>query len=123
MIPSRSPASTVKVTPRTAVSPPKRLVTPSSLSTGPPAPPAGPEPGQPLGGEAHDQDQHRAVDDEVHPGEAGLDAGEGGPQVGLEDGDEDGAQEGPEGGAGAADDGVKGEPDGEVHREHVEGVH
>src|SRR2546430_15363 len=40
MMPSRSPARTSRLTARTAVRPPKRLVTDSSVSTVPPRPPA-----------------------------------------------------------------------------------
>src|SRR5690242_18938532 len=97
MMPSRSPARTSRLTARTAVRPPNRLVTASSVSTIPPRPPARGDARQPLGREAHDQDQHGAVDDEVDAGEARRGAGERRAQVGLERGDQHRAEEGPEG--------------------------
>src|SRR2546425_2607955 len=64
MMPRRSPRRTSRLTSRTAVRPPKRFVTRSSVSTGPPGPQATGDTGQALGGEPHDEDEGRAVDDE-----------------------------------------------------------
>src|SRR5574341_2641334 len=115
MMPSRSPARTSNETSRTAVSPPKRLVTRSSVSTGPPRPQAGDDAGQPLGHEAHDEDQRDAVDDQVDAGEAGLHARERGAQVRLERRDQDGTEVGAQRGAHPPDDRVQREADREVH--------
>src|SRR5437016_8935480 len=114
MMPSRSPRRTARLTPRTAVSPPKRFVTDSSVSTVSPRAPAGGDAGHALRREPHDEDQHDAVDDQVDPGEARLDARERGAQVGLERGDEERAEKGAERRAHAADDAVEREADGEV---------
>src|SRR5262245_22108084 len=123
MIPSRSPAPTVKLTSRTAVRPPNRLVTPSSVSMRLSYPQARRQPHQALRDEADDQDEGDAIDDQVDSGEAGLHARKGGPQVRLQGGDEQRSQEWAEGGAHAPDDRVEGEPDRQVDREDVEGVH
>src|SRR2546421_401775 len=72
MMPSRSPARTSRLTARTAVRPPKRLVTASSVSTRPPRPKPAGDAREPVGRESHDEDQHDAVDDQVDPGEARL---------------------------------------------------
>src|SRR2546427_1916694 len=69
MMPRRSPWRTWRLTSRTAVRPPKRFVTRSSVSTSSPGPEAPGEADQSLGGEAHHEDEGRAVDDEVDPGE------------------------------------------------------
>src|SRR5438034_8673273 len=122
MMPSRSPRRTSRLTPRTAVSPPKRFVTDSSVSTVSPRAPAGGDAGHALRREPHDEDQHDAVDDEVDPREARLDERERGAQVGLERGDEERAEKGAERRAHAADDAVEREADGEVDREHVRGI-
>ncbi len=66
--------------------------------------PAGPaagslRPGQPLGDEAHDQDQDGPVDDQVDAGEARLHAEKRGAQIRLQRRDEDRAEEGAERGA------------------------
>src|SRR2546425_7541400 len=101
MIPSRSPRPTSSVTARTAVSPPKRLVTDSSASTvhlG--ARRGGATGAQPrrnaadaVGREAHDQDQRGAVDHDIDAGQPGLHPGEPGAQIGLERRDQDGPEE------------------------------
>src|SRR5206468_1126096 len=122
MIPRRSPRRTSRLTARTAVRPPKRFVTPSSVSTGSPGSKAIGEAGQALGGEPHDEDEGRAVDDEIGSGEPGLQAREGRAQVRLERRDQDRADEGAEGGAHSPDDRVQREPDREVDREDVERV-
>src|SRR5437867_1623175 len=119
MMPSRSPRSTRSVTPRTATSPPNRLVTPSSASTRT-LPPRRPrptrrDPGEPVGREADDEDQRGAVDDEIDPGESGLDARERRAQVRLERRDQDRAEERAEGRPHPADDRVEREADREVH--------
>src|SRR5436853_492213 len=59
MIPRRSPRRTSRLTSRTAVRPPKRFVTRSSVSTDPPGPQATGDTGQALGGEPHDEDEGR----------------------------------------------------------------
>src|SRR5213596_1583620 len=123
MMPRRSPWRTWRLTSRTAVRPPKRFVTRSSVSTNSPGPPTTGEPDQSLGGEPDDEDEGRAIDDEIDPGEAGLHARERRAQVRLERRDQDRAEEGAEGGAKTADDRVQREPDREVDREDVEGVH
>src|SRR5438128_199141 len=123
MMPRRSPWRTWRLTSRTAVRPPKRFVTRSSVSTSSPGPEAPGEADQSLGGEAHHEDEGRAVDDEVDPGEPRLEARECRAQVRLERRDQDRAEEGAEGGAQTADDRVQREPDREVDREDVEGVH
>src|SRR5213592_3639995 len=122
MIPRRSPRRTSRLTARTAVRPPKRFVTPSSVSTGSPGSKATGEAGQALGGEPDDEDEGRAVDDEIGPGEPGLQAREGRAQVRLERRDQDRAEERAEGGAHPPDDRVQREPDREVDREDVERV-
>src|SRR5919108_4674530 len=114
MMPSRSPGRTSRLTARTAVRPPKRLVTASSVSTRPPQPEPAGDARDPLGRESHDEDEHDAVNDQVDPGEARRHAGERRAQVRLERGDEDGAQEWTERGAHAADDAVEREPHGEI---------
>src|SRR5438105_5840335 len=119
MMPSRSPARTSRLTARTAVRPPKRLVTDSSVSTVPPRPPAPGDARQPLRREAHDEDQHDAVDDQVDARETRLGAGERGAQVRLERRDQHGAEEWPQRRAHAADDAVEREAHGEDDREHV----
>src|SRR5256885_12305869 len=81
MMPRRSPRRTSRLTSRTAVRPPKRFVTRSSVSTGPPGPQATGDTGQALGGEPHDEDESRAVDDEIDAGEPGLQTREGRAQV------------------------------------------
>src|SRR5882724_8586084 len=113
MMPSRSPAWTSRLTARTAVRPPKRLVTDSSVSTVPPRTPPRGDARHAFRREPHDEDQHDAVDDQVDAGEARLDAGEGRAQVRLERGDEQRAEERPQRGAHAADDAVEREADGE----------
>src|SRR5437016_12942815 len=123
MMPRRSPWRTWRLTSRTAVRPPKRFVTRSSVSTSSPGSEAPGEADQSLGGEAHHEDEGRAVDDEVDPGEPRLEARECRAQVRLERRDQDRAEEGAEGGAQTADDRVQREPDREVDREDVEGVH
>src|SRR5205814_3632653 len=123
MMPSRSPARTSRLTARTAVRPPKRLVTASSVSTRPPRPKPAGDAREPVWRESHDVDQHDAVDDQVDPGEARLHAGERGAQVRLERRDEEGAQERTERGSDAADDAVEREADGQIDREHVRGIH
>src|SRR5882724_5127106 len=123
MMPSRSPAWTSRLTARTAVRPPKRLVTDSSVSTVPPRTPPRGDARHAFRREPHDEDQHDAVDDQVDAGEARLDAGEGRAQVRLERGDEQRAEERPQRGAHAADDAVEREADGEVDREDVRRVH
>src|SRR5947209_8122311 len=122
MMPRRSPWRTWRLTSRTAVRPPKRFVTRSSVSTSSPGPEAPGEADQSVGGEAHHEDEGRAVDDEVDPGEPRLEARECRAQVRLERCDQDRAEEGAEGGAQTADDRVQREPDREVDREDVEGV-
>src|SRR5437773_10475417 len=72
MMPRRSPRRTSRLTSRTALRPPKGFVARSSVSTGPPGPQATGDTGQALGGEPHDEDEGRAVDDEIHAGEPGL---------------------------------------------------
>src|SRR2546421_10621171 len=107
MMPSSSPACTSRVTLRTAVRPPNRFVTFSSWSIGPPhAKPCG-DSGEPLGGEADDENEHDAVDDEIDAAKAGLHAGERRSQIRLERRDQDRAEEGPEGGADSSDDAVQ----------------
>src|SRR6185503_13418747 len=81
MMPSSSPARTSRLTLRTAVRPPKRLVTDSSASTEAPGAHAGGDAGDALGREAHHEDEHRAVQDEVDAREPRLDAGKRGAQV------------------------------------------
>src|SRR2546427_1696911 len=122
IMPRRSPWRTWRLTSRTAVRPPTRFVTRSSVSTSSQAPEAPGEADQSLGGEAHHEDEGRAVDDEVDPGEPRLEARERRAQVRLERRDQDRAEEGAEGGAQTADDRVQREPDREVDREDVEGV-
>src|SRR5213594_1402850 len=107
MMPSRSPARTSRLTARTAVRPPKRLVTASSVSTRPPRTEPARDPGEPLGRESHDEDQHDAVDDEVDPGEPRLESGERRSQICLEGRDEQRAEERSERGSHAADDAVE----------------
>src|SRR2546421_286381 len=76
MMPSSSPACTSRVTLRTAVRPPNRFVTFSSWSIGPShAKPRG-DSGEALGCEAHDEDEHDAVDDEIDAAEAAARGGE-----------------------------------------------
>src|SRR5438132_4602137 len=99
MMPRRSPRRTSRLTSRTAVRPPKRFVTRSSVSTGPPGPQATGDTGQALGGEPHDEDESRAVDDEIDAGEPGLQTREGRAQARLERRDQDRAEEGAQGGA------------------------
>src|SRR2546429_57685 len=102
MMPSRSPARTSRLTSRTAVRPPKRFVTRSSVSTDSPGrSKASGEPDQSLGGEPDDEDEGRAVDDEIDPGESGLHARERGAQVRLERRDQHRAEKGAEGRAAA----------------------
>src|SRR5213593_2537231 len=84
MMPSRSPAPTSRLTARTAVRPPKRLVTASSVSTHPPRPEPAGDACEPLGRKSYDQDEHDAVDDQVDTGEARRDAGECCAQIRLE---------------------------------------
>src|SRR5437867_267034 len=122
MMPRRSPRRTSRLTSRTAVRPPKRFVTRSSVSTGPPGPQATGDTGQALGGEPHDEDEGRAVDDEIDAGEPGLQTRERRAQVRLERRDQDRAEEGAQGGAHPPDDRVQREPDREVDREDIEGV-
>src|SRR5207249_813173 len=122
MMPRRSPRRTSRLTLRTAVRPPKRFVTRSSVSTGPPGPQATGDTGQALGGEPHDEDEGRAVDDEIDAGEPGLQTRERRAQVRLERRDQDRAEEGAQGGAQPPDDRVQREPDREVDREDIEGV-
>src|SRR6266705_1561489 len=122
MMPRRSPRRTSRLTLRTAVRPPKRFVTRSSVSTGPPDPQATGDTGQALGGEPHDEDEGRAVDDEIDAGEPGLQTRERRAQVRLERRDQDRAEEWAEGGAHPPDDRVQREPDREVDREDIEGV-
>src|SRR5437016_14288447 len=93
MMPRRSPRRTSRLTSRTAVRPPKRFVTRSSVSTGPPGPQATGDTGQALGGEPHDEDEGRAVDDEIDAGEPGLQTRERRAQVRLERRDQDRAEE------------------------------
>src|SRR5437899_10482043 len=107
MMPRRSPWRTWRLTSRTAVRPPKRFVTRSSVSTSSPGPEAPGEADQSVGGEAHHEDEGRAVDDEVDPGEPRLEARECRAQVRLERCDQDRAEEGAEGGAQTADDRVQ----------------
>src|SRR5947208_2635038 len=122
MMPRRSPRRTSRLTLRTAARPPKRFVTRSSVSTRPPAPEATGDTGQALGGEPHDEDEGRAVDDEIDAGEPGLQTRERRAQVRLERRDQDRAEEGAQGGAHPPDDRVQREPDREVDREDIEGV-
>src|SRR5213594_2533093 len=122
MMPRRSPWRTWRLTSRTAVRPPKRFVTRSSVSTSSPGPEAPGEADQSLGGETHHEDEGRAVDDEVDAGEPCLEARERRAQIRLERRDQDRAEEGAEGGAHTADDRVQREPDREIDREDVEGV-
>src|SRR5437762_10836332 len=117
MMPSRSPARTSRLTARTAVRPPKRLVTRSSVSTDSPGANASGEPDQSLRGEPDDEDEGRAVDDEIDPGEPGLHARERRPQVRLERRDQHRAEKGAEGRAQSPDDRVQREPDREVDGE------
>src|SRR5919198_3217019 len=84
MMPTRSPGRTSRLPSRTAVSPPKRFVTRSSFSTGPPGPGATREARQAVGGEPHDEDEGGAVDDEIDAGEPRLQARERRAQVRLE---------------------------------------
>src|SRR5438093_11775352 len=129
MMPTSSRSRTSSETARTAVRPPKRLVTFSSVSTRPsstgrpPRAQACRDSRQALGSPADDQDERGAVDDEIDAGEARLHAREGGSQVGLEHGDEDGPEVRPECRADTADDRVEGAPDRQVHREHVGGAY
>src|SRR2546423_1671289 len=67
MMPSRSPRRTSRLTARTAVRPPKRLVTDSSVSTVPPRTPPRGDARPALQREAHDEGQHDAADDQVDP--------------------------------------------------------
>src|SRR5262249_58454400 len=114
MMPTSSRSRTSSDTARTAVRPPKRLVTPSSVSTsssgasGCPRAQLRRDPRQALGRPAHDEDQRGAIDDEVDAGEAGLHARERGSEIRLEHGDEDGAEVGTDRRAYAADDRVEG---------------
>src|SRR5919108_3968859 len=112
MMPSRSPARTSRFTARTAVRPPKRLVTASSVSTRAPRPHPARDTSEALGCEPHDEDQHDAIDDQVDPAEARLHAGERGAQVGLERRDEQRAEERAQRGAHTADDAVEREAHG-----------
>src|SRR6266536_1007810 len=128
MMPTRSPSPTSKLTSRTAVRPPKRLVTRSSVSmlthstaSSPRADPRR-DAHQALGCPAHHQDEDRSVDDEVDPREAGPEARELRAQVRLEGRDQQRAHERAERRAEAPDDAVQREADREVDREHVEGV-
>src|SRR5262245_17543485 len=70
MSPKRSPARTDRVTPFSAVKPPKRLTSPSTSSSAPAtasaAPPPPRESEDPLGGEDHEGDEHDAHDEQVH---------------------------------------------------------
>src|SRR6266513_1393703 len=122
MMPSRSPSRTSRETSRTAVRPPNRFVTRSSVSTRAPDAEARGEAGQPLRDEPHDEDEGRAVDDEIDPREPGLHARERGAQVRLERRDQERAEEGAEPSADPADDRVEREPHREVDRKDVEGV-
>src|SRR5438034_9693439 len=122
MMPRRSPARTSRLTSRTAVRPPKRFVTRSSVSTNSPGPPTTGEPDQSLGGEPDDEDEGRAIDDEIDPGEAGLHARERRAQVRLERRDQHRAEKGAEGRADPADARVQREPDREIDGEDVEGI-
>ena len=75
MMPTSSPAATSKVMPRLAVMPPKRLVTPRTLSrliacgriT---------NPDEALRREAHHHDERDAVEDQVEPDEVRAEAAE-----------------------------------------------
>src|ERR1700704_3057850 len=86
MMPSRSPPRTSRLTARTAVRPPKRLVTDSSVSTVPPRAPSPGDARHAFRCEPDDEDQDHAVDDQVDAREPGLHAGERRAQVGLEGG-------------------------------------
>src|SRR5437867_6184185 len=124
MMPTISPGAARSETSRTAVRPPKRLVTASSSSIAARGADALAEPSdQALRDEANHHDEEAAVDDEVDADEAAPDVAEHGAEGGLERGDEEGAHEGPHGCAHPADDGVESEADREVHREDVEGIH
>src|SRR5712692_9157563 len=113
MMPTRSCSRTSSETARTAVSPPNRLVTLSSVSTGSsgagrrPRTEARRDASQAIGRPADDEDEGGAIDHEIDAGEAGLHSRERGPQVGLEQGDEDGSEIRSERRPDAADDRVE----------------
>src|SRR5262249_36279799 len=124
MMPTISPGPTRSETSRTAVSPPKRLVTASSSSIAAPGAEALTEPAdQALGDEAHDDDEKAAVDDEIDAHQTAPHVAEGGAEARLERRDENRSHEGAHGRPDAADDGVEGETDGEVDGKDVEGIH
>src|SRR5262249_24515848 len=122
MIPTISPGAARSETWRTAVSPPKRLVTAASPSIAAGGVQALTEPAdQALGNEAHDDDEEAAVDDQIDAHQPAAHVAEGGAQARLQRGDEEGAHERAHGGADAADDGVEREAHGEGDGEGVEG--
>src|SRR5215472_18554796 len=124
MMPTISPGAARSETWRTAVSPPKRLVTASSSSIAARGAQALAEPAdQALGNEAHDDDKETAVDDQIDAHQPAAHVAEGGAQARFQRGDEDGAHERAHGGADAADDGVEREAHGEIDGENVEGIH
>src|SRR5499427_5536416 len=124
MMPTISPGAARRETSRTAVSPPKRLVTASSSSIAAPGAEALAEPAdQSLGDEAHDDDEEAAVDDEIDAHQPAPHVAEGGAEARLERRDEDRSHEGAHGRPDAADDGVEGEADREIDGKDVEGIH
>src|SRR5215468_1214238 len=124
MMPTISPGATPRETSRTAVNPPKRLVTASSSSIAAPGAEALAEPtDQALGDEAHDDDEEAAVDDEIDAHQPAPHVAEGGAEARLERRDEDRSHEGAHGRPDAADDGVESEAHGEIDGEDVEGIH
>src|SRR5262249_29581671 len=124
MIPTISPGAARSETWRTAVSPPKRLVTASSSSIAARGVQALTEPAdQALGNEAHDDDEEAAVDDQIDAHQPAAHVAEGGAQARLQRGDEEGAHERAHGSADAADGGVGREAQGEIDGEAVEGIH
>src|SRR5262249_22877088 len=98
MMPTISPGAARTETWRTAVSPPKRLVTASSSSIAARGAEALAEPAdQALGDEADDDDEEAAVDDEIDAHEPAAYVAEGGAEARLERGDEDRSHEGAHG--------------------------
>src|SRR6266702_4993990 len=123
MMPTISPGAARSETSRTAVSPPKRLVTASSASIAARGADALAEPpNQSLGDEADYDDEQAAIDDEVDTDETAPDVAEGDAEAGLEGRDENGANERAHGRRDAPDDGVQREAYREIHREDIEGI-
>src|SRR4029450_8651531 len=99
MRPKRSPALTDRLTPFSAVKPPKRLTSPCTSSSGPAIASAGPQaPDQaedPLGRQDHEGDEHHPHDEQIHLG------GDGHRRELLGGAQQDGADHGPDPARGA----------------------